>query len=237
VIHRANLKGVQKLIITGGSLCESKEALDLALTNDCLYSTVGCHPTRSNEFEENPEFYFNELLRLASGEYGKSAAPEKRKIVAIGECGLDYDRLEFCPKYIQKKYFLQQFELAELTGLPMFLHNRNTSGDFIQIVRENRQRFSNGVSHSFTGSLNEALELCNLNIFIGINGCSLKTEDNLEVVSKIPAEWLMLETDSPWCDIRPSHASFKYLSAPSDVWKKKYIAGELFKGRNEPSQM
>ncbi|KAJ3129533.1 TatD DNase [Nowakowskiella sp. JEL0407] len=237
IINRAITKNVDKMIITGGSLSESKAAIALSTSHSSLYATVGCHPTRCNEFLENPDKYFTDLKDLVMGEHGVKAEAGNRKIVAIGECGLDYDRLEFCDKDTQKRYFLKQFELAEASRLPMFLHNRNTDGDFVAMVRENRHRFTNGVSHSFTGTIEEAKELIDLNIHIGLNGCSLKTDENLEVVKQIPAEFIMLETDAPWCDIRPTHASHKYLRQPLDVWKKKYVEGELYKGRNEPSQM
>jgi TatD DNase family protein len=76
----------------------------------------------------------------------------------------------------------------------MFFHNRNTNGDFVNIIRTHRDQFDRGVVHSFTGTLEEAKQLMDLGLFIGINGCSLKTEENLHVVRCIPLSHMVIET-------------------------------------------
>lgn len=68
-----------------------------------------------------------------------------------------------------------------------------------------------GVVHSFTGTVEELRELMGLGLYIGINGCSFKTGENCEVVREVRLERLMLETDGPWCEVRPSHEGWKYL--------------------------
>ncbi|KAG9291278.1 hypothetical protein G9A89_021780 [Geosiphon pyriformis] len=248
VLQRATKASVEKIIVTGGSVSESREALAIARNHENLYSTVGCHPTRCREFEEHkggPEKYFEELVNLAISESAKG------KVVAVGECGLDYDRLQFCPKEIQLKYFEKQFDLAQATGLPMFLHNRNTGSDFFNIlsIQKNRGKFSAGVVHSFTGTMEEMERAVSLGLYIGVNGCSLKTPENLEVVKRIPEEKILLETgnykkNAPWCDLRATHASYSHWSSmpkqkldlyqPSSRKKEKFELGMMVKSRNEP---
>jgi len=78
--------------------------------------------------------------------------------------------------------FAPHFDLAEKHKLPMYLHSRNCKEDFLKILKENRHKFSTGVVHSYTGDLEELNELVNLGLYIGVNGCSFKTEENLKIV-------------------------------------------------------
>lgn len=226
VLNRSFQAGIDKIIITGGSASESFEALKLAQTNERLFSTVGVHPTRCQEFVDpstNETEYFSKLRNcLKEG---------KDKVVAIGEFGLDYDRTQFCSPELQKTYFEKQFILAEESKLPLFLHMRNAASDFVSILQKNRHRFTQGVVHSFTGTLQEAKQILDLDLYIGLNGCSLKTPENLQVVQNLPAERMMLETDAPWCSIK-THPAIQSKWPTKD--KKKWEEGSCVKGRNEP---
>ena len=235
VLERANQSGLSQLIITGGSLSESREALELASTSSMLYSTAGCHPTRCLEFEEckeGPAAYLAKLRELILG------SRDCGKIVALGETGLDFDRLNFCPKEIQMKHFEPQVLLSVELGLPLFLHCRNAFSEFYDVMKRHSCSIYGGVVHSFTGALEEALAFTELGLYIGINGCSLKTEENLKVLSGIPLDKLMVETDSPWCEIRPTHASHKFVKTHFPAVKKeKWSEGSLVKSRNEPCKI
>jgi TatD DNase family protein len=244
VLQRAKQANVSHIMVTAGSLTEAKEAVELieSLASKVadgstpkLYSTVGVHPTRTLEFEENPDLYLSELL-----EVGKRGV-EKGIIVAVGECGLDYDpdRMKFSSKEIQLKHFEKHFVLSEQLKLPMFLHNRDSTEDLVQILSENRNRFSKAVVHSFTGSVDDVQKIISLDgVYIGINGCSLKTEENLEAMASIPLDRLLIETDGPWCDIRATHDGFKYVQSQWEVSKKPEKhnpdSGLCVKNRTEP---
>lgn len=227
VMSRAESAGVVRTVVTAGTLAQSREALRLARTRPYLYSTVGVHPTRGKEMAGRVQEHITELLKV--WENGQD------KIVAIGECGLDYDRLHFCSVQDQKPAFVAQFELAEQTGLPLFLHDRNTRGDFAEIIREHRGRFSAGVVHSFTGTHEDLQRHLSLDLYIGLNGCSLKTSENIEVARAVPLERLMLETDGPYCGIRTTHAGYGSIAS---TWptkdKKKWDPEACVKGRTEP---
>ena len=107
--------------------------------------------------------------------------------------------------------FPAHFDLAQRYGLPMYLHSRNTAGDFartapasspsaIGIVKENRSKFSSGVVHSFTGDEEELHALLAMDLYIGVNGCSLKTKENLEIAKQVPLDRIMLETGTLFPD-------------------------------------
>ncbi|EJD03713.1 uncharacterized protein FOMMEDRAFT_120893 [Fomitiporia mediterranea MF3/22] len=249
VLERAKLAGVKSMIITGGSLRESRTALKVAEEND-LYATVGCHPTRSGEFDKfriGPDGYLNALDQVISSSLAGAA-----RVVAVGECGLDYDRLHFADQETQKKYFKCQLSLAKKHHLPLFLHSRAAHEDFVSILRE--EGFDTdggravggrgGVVHSFTGTKTEIEELTTMGFHVSVNGCSLKTDENLEAAKAIPKGRLMLETDAPWCTMTSTHASKRHLDSlpaalrevyfPAATKPESYVPGRPVKGRNEP---
>ncbi|KAL1749172.1 hypothetical protein HDZ31DRAFT_79035 [Schizophyllum fasciatum] len=251
VLERAKTAGVRGMIVTGGSLHESKEALDVARKHG-LHATVGCHPTRAAEFdkyERGPEEYLRALDDvLAQNVKGKGPA------VAVGECGLDYDRLHFASPEVQQKHFRSQLALAKKHGLPLFLHSRAAHADFVRILREegfgenggSAVGGKGGVVHSFTGAEQEAKDLSHdSHALYRINGCSLKTEENLRVAKSVPLDRLMLETDAPWCSCTSTHASKTTLDAlptdlrnlylPAATKPEKFQPGKPVKGRNEPA--
>ena len=290
VLNRAADAGVERLIVTAGSLEESKHAISFIREQRRkqspvgLYSTVGVHPTRALEFlpaqaRGEIEDAMKQVAadaadalaatRLAELEASVLARPdvveaveahskallevveEGRKegiVVAVGECGLDYDRLFFCPAGVQKVGFEAQLTLAQRSGLPLFLHNRNTQGDFAAVCEARRdQTLGGGVVHSFDGEGDELEQLLRLGFGIGLNGCSLRTRSNLDVAARVPLGALHLETDAPWCSIKRTHAGYEHVRplVPSsalasggetypEVKKEKWVAGATVKDRCEP---
>jgi TatD DNase family protein len=180
--------------------------------------TIGIHPTRcQQEFLDNgsnlsPEEVLSQLRDLAVD--GQSDG----SVVALGEMGLDYDRLEFCPQETQLYYLKEQLQTflshSALNDLPLFLHNRNVGTDLLQVLQEYQQPQQDrrpplrGVVHSFDDSLELAQQFIDLGFYIGINGCSLKTEENLHVVKELPLDKILLETDCPYCTYPPIDCFF-----------------------------
>ncbi|ORY56082.1 deoxyribonuclease tatD [Pseudomassariella vexata] len=164
--------------------------------------------------QEKTEKVISDLGKLIDD--ARSASPNA--LVAFGEFGLDYDRLHYCSKKVQLHSFAAQLDLVlSLTPqLPLFLHSRAAHEDFVSLLKAKfgaklERLEKGGVVHSFTGTVEEMQELMDLGLYIGTNGCSFKTAENCEVVKGIHLDRLMLETDGPWCEVRPTHEGWKYL--------------------------
>jgi TatD DNase family protein len=206
VIDRAERAGMCAMIATGTSERGSREAAALARARPgAIYATAGVHPHDAKSCDANTLERLREIARSPG-------------VVAIGECGLDYDR-DFSPRETQRKWFEAQLELAIGLGLPVFLHERSAHADFVEILSRHRARLRDAVVHCFTGTERELAAYLALDCHIGITGwiCDERRGAGLvPLIPKIPPERLMIETDAPFLlprNIRPK---------PS-------------KGRNEPA--
>jgi TatD DNase family protein len=188
VIARAAQAGVVQMIVTGSTGPSTRQAIALAGGHSGrLFATAGVHPHYARELNEE---LLAELRQLAT-------LPE---VVAVGECGLDYYR-DLSPRAAQQKAFHRQLELAALVGKPVFLHQRDAHADFVAIVREHREALAGGVAHCFTGSREELVTYLQMDLAIGITGwiCDERRGSHLlPLMSEIPADRLLLETDGPY---------------------------------------
>ncbi len=188
VIDRARRAGVAAMIITGTSEPSSREAVRLAEHHPgWIYATAGVHPHVAVHFDPDTLRALEELTA-------------RHEVVAVGECGLDFNR-NFSPRPAQERVFEAQIELACRTGRPLFLHEREAHGRFLEIIKAYRPRLGNAVVHCFTGSAEEASRYLDLGLHFGITGwiCDERRGLHLrEVVRGIPLDRLMLETDAPF---------------------------------------
>ncbi len=191
VINRAKDSGVKYIIVPATHLASSLEAIELSKRFDMIYCTVGIHPLDSKEWNDNN---MNELRALA----------QNKKVVAIGEIGLDY-HYDYSPKETQIKAFRAQLELAIELNLPAIIHNRESDEDMMAIIREFSAKGLRAQFHCFSGGLSDARELIELHHFISFTGnITYPKADNLrEILSKVSSENIMLETDSPFMTPAP----------------------------------
>jgi TatD DNase family protein len=188
VIRRAVDAGVRRMIVTGTDELHSEAALALCERyRGTLYATAGVHPHHADVYTPQSETRVCELCRHDS-------------VVAVGECGLDYNRNYSSPA-AQRLAFESQLELAAQTGKPVFLHQRDAHADFIAMLRNARPKLSGGIAHCFTGTAAEAVDYLELDLYIGITGwiCDERRGSDLrEAVREIPLNRILLETDAPY---------------------------------------
>lgn len=133
------------------------------------------------------------------------------------------------------RYFEMQLQLASQTQLPMFLHDRNTKGDFIAILSKLPSTNRKGVVHCFTGTDAELKLYLDHGLYIGVTGASFKTAQQVATMKKIPAERLLIETDAPYCGIVPKYEGYKYINTKIPFKQvSDWTKGFPILGRNEP---
>lgn len=186
VIERAKQASVDFIIVPGTDLATSRQAIELAEKYDCVYASVGVHPHDSKEWNEP---IINELEEIA----------KHKKVVAIGEIGLDYF-YDFSPRDIQIKAFEGQIELALKLKLPIIVHNRESNNDIMNITRKYKDSGLRAQFHCFAGSVADARELIEMHHYISFPGIvTFKNAESVRhVLSRVAVENLLLETDSPF---------------------------------------
>ncbi|XP_018579380.1 uncharacterized protein LOC108917319 [Anoplophora glabripennis] len=190
VIQRAKDSGVQKIMVTGTSVKASKEALRLTrIYPNTLYSTAGIHPHDAKSYTDET---WEELRRLA----------ENPECVAIGECGLDYNR-NFSEPEDQRMVFRKHIELAIELNKPLFVHERDAHEDLLRILDDFKGKLPPVLVHCFTGSSEHALAYLDKGFYIGLTGylCKDKSDTGVRKLledGSVPLDRLVVETDAPF---------------------------------------
>ncbi|KAJ9579557.1 hypothetical protein L9F63_004742 [Diploptera punctata] len=230
VIQRAKDAGVQKIMVTGASIRTSREALRLTrIYPGTLYSTAGIHPHDAKSWTDG---YLDELREIA-------LSPE---CVAIGECGLDYNR-DFSPVDVQKEVFETQVRLACELGKPLLLHERDAHQDLLDILNKYKDRLPSIVIHCFTGTCEQAQNYLEMGMYLGMTGylCKDKSDNGIRKILEdglIPLDRLLVETDSPFmypntrASKLPAHVK-EALTERSLTFLQRYCTFQ----RNEPCSL
>ena len=192
VVERALAAGVVKIITMGDSLESSARSVALTEEFDPVYAAVGIHPE-----EVQP------MTAATDDQLAAWAAQEK--VVAIGEIGLDYYwEKDEEKRALQRAIFVRQLDLARQLRLPVCIHDREAHGDMMKILKT-EGRGLRGVLHCYSGSWEMAAELLKGDWYFGIDGpLTYKNAAKLpEIVQRLPAERILVETDSPYLSPMP----------------------------------
>lgn len=200
VVSKALAAGVAHIIVTGTDQKSNEAALSLSQSRPEIFScTAGYHPHVAESFDENALL----SVRALAGE---------EKCVAIGETGLDFNRNLSSPE-AQLEVFEEHLKLAVELGKPLFLHQRDAHPEFVALLRRYREQIVGGVVHCFTDNQQALEDYLALDMYIGITGwvCDERRGIDLQALAElIPADRLLIETDSPYLlprTIRPKPKS------------------------------
>lgn len=186
VIARAREAGLELIVNVGYNLASARRTVQLTKEYDFIYGTVGMHPHDAKDLDGAG---LQELKRLAA----------EARIVAIGEIGLDY-HYDHSPRDVQRRVFRRMIDLAREVKLPIVIHDREAHEDIFNILREENAGEVGGIMHCYSGSWPLAQEAIEMGFYISIAGpvTFYNAQKAVEVVRRIPLEYLLIETDSPY---------------------------------------
>lgn len=223
VIARAQAAGVSGMLLTGTNRHESEQAQQLAQRFAGCWSTAGVHPHDSSSW--NPEVEAS-IRKLA----------QQSEVVAIGECGLDFNR-NFSTPAEQEAAFSAQLALAAELSMPVFMHCRDAHARFLALLDPWLDKLPGGVLHCFTGTREEMQACVDRGLYIGITGWVCDERRGLELrelLPFIPAERLMIETDAPY--LLPRDLSPKPKSRRNEPAFVTHILTQIAHWRGEEAQ-
>ena len=192
LVSRAHEAGVTRILTVGTTSASSEAGIRLAERFEGVYAAVGIHP---NSCQEAVEGDWDRIIELAS-------APH---VVALGETGLDR-YWDYAPFELQQDYFDRHIRLSQQTGLPFVVHMRECEADIMSMLREARQRGPlRGIMHSYTGDTAMAAECVELGLHISFAGMVTfkKSPELRATAATIPADRILVETDSPYLSPEP----------------------------------
>ncbi len=204
VLRRASEAGITRILIPADSIESSKAAIDYVKAHDgesgvSLFCSVGIHPHEASSYDPAAD----RQLRLWLGDR------EALKIKALGEIGLDY-YYDLSPRDIQRDVFRRQLDMAYDLDIPVIIHNRESTGDLIDILREftsrGRLRNNPGVIHCCSTSPEIAKQLVGMGFYIGVDGpLTYKNNKNTPAICEaVPLSRIVIETDSPYLTPEPN---------------------------------
>lgn len=205
VIHRAKASGVEKMFVVGTSLNSSKKAVIISKKQSACFATIGIHPHHVSEFELVGKKRIREqLLTLLCA----------KRIVAIGETGLDYHQYKNYPpisnvqKKLQKELLFLHLEIAKMLNLPVIFHCREAMDDMLEVLVASFKRLnysSRGVFHCFEGIKSQRDKVLALGLSVGFDGNITYPESSQlrNLIATTPLERILLETDSPYLTPEP----------------------------------
>lgn len=196
------------IVNIGYDLDSSKECIKLAKEHDFIYATVGFHPADLKGYNEETEKELEELAK-------------EPRVLAVGEIGLDYHWMA-SPKEVQKEIFRRQLDIARRVGKPVVIHSREAMADTLDILDEYKD--VTGIIHSYPGSYESAKRIMD-RYYFGVNGVLTFKNNvkNKDVVSKLPLEKIIIETDSPYLTPVP------FRGKRNEPCYVKYVAEEIAK--------